>query len=189
MNGLRSYLDFRGYAADAGSHTILASPNGQATAAEPPEAVPGQGDGEGEVDRGLGPLDGPVAAGGLVGDGDPDAVAGQAGRPGGTPAQCSWLAGRRAGADRLPGAWILSGGAVNAAGQPVSATPAACKSPALFASPAWTPCLTSHGIRIAVTYQPTSRYWPLQWTETAIYLAIAFVLAGFCFWRLSRRLT
>ena len=88
-----------------------------------------------------------------------------------------------------PGAWILSSGAVNAAGQPVSATPAACKSPALFASPAWTPCLTSHGIRIAVTYQPTSRYWPLQWTETAIYLAIAFVLAGFCFWRLSRRLT
>ena len=50
-------------------------------AAEPPEAEPGQGQGEGQEDRGLGPLEGPVAAGGLVGDGLPDAVAGQAGRP------------------------------------------------------------------------------------------------------------
>ena len=47
-------------------------------AADPPEAVPGQGQGQGEVDPGLGPLEGPVAAGGLVGDGDPDAVAVQA---------------------------------------------------------------------------------------------------------------
>src|SRR5262249_52255675 len=31
-----------------------------------PEAEPGEGHGEGEVDRGLGPLEGPVAAGGLV---------------------------------------------------------------------------------------------------------------------------
>jgi hypothetical protein len=87
-----------------------------------------------------------------------------------------------------PGAWILSSGAVNAAGQPVS-TSAACKSYALNASPAWSQCLTSHGIRIAVTYQPTSRYWPLQWTETAIYLALAMALAGYCFWRLNRRLS
>src|SRR6266700_581867 len=47
-------------------------------AAHPPEAIPGQGQGESDVNRGLGPLEGPVAAGGLVGDGDPDAVAGQA---------------------------------------------------------------------------------------------------------------
>jgi ABC-type transport system involved in multi-copper enzyme maturation permease subunit len=88
-----------------------------------------------------------------------------------------------------PGAWILSSGAVNAAGQPVSASPAACKSPALTGSPAWTPCLTSHGIRIAVSYQPASRYWPIQGTETAIYLALALALAGFCFWRLDRRVS
>src|SRR6185312_17519775 len=47
-------------------------------AADPPEAEPGQGQGEGEVDRGLSPLQGPVAAGGLIGDGHPDAMAGQA---------------------------------------------------------------------------------------------------------------
>jgi hypothetical protein len=86
-----------------------------------------------------------------------------------------------------PGAWILSGGAVNAAGQPVSTSPAACKPEALSGSPAWTPCLTSHGIRIAVTYQPTSRYWAIQGIETAIYLALAVALAGYCFWRLGRR--
>src|SRR4029077_738019 len=49
---------------------------------EPPEAVPCQGQGQGEVDRGLGQLEAPVAAGGLVGDGLPDAVAGQAGNEG-----------------------------------------------------------------------------------------------------------
>ena len=48
-------------------------------------------------------------------------------------------------------------------------------------------CLASHGIRIAVTYQPASRYWLFQWTETGIYLALALALAGCCFRRLSRR--
>ena len=86
-----------------------------------------------------------------------------------------------------PGAWILSTGAVNAAGQPVSTNPAACRSLALSGSPAWTQCLTSHGIRIAVTYQPTSRYWALEWTETAIFVALAVALAGFCFWWIGRR--
>ena len=50
-------------------------------------------------------------------------------------------------------------------------------------------CLASHGIREAVSYQPASRYWAFQWTETAIYLALALALAGSCFWRLTRRLT
>jgi hypothetical protein len=48
-------------------------------------------------------------------------------------------------------------------------------------------CLASHGIREAVSYQPASRYWRFQATETAIYLALALALAGYCFRRLSRR--
>ena len=40
---------------------------------------------------------------------------------------------------------------------------------------------------IAVSYQPTSRYWAFQWIETGIYLALALALAGYCFWRLNRR--
>ena len=48
-------------------------------------------------------------------------------------------------------------------------------------------CLTSQGIREAITYQPASRYWPFQWTETAIYLALALALAGYCFRQLNHR--
>ncbi len=50
-------------------------------------------------------------------------------------------------------------------------------------------CLDRKGIREAVTYLPGSRYWPLQWIETGIFLALAPVLAGSCSWRLGRRRT
>ena len=102
-----------------------------------------------------------------------------------------------------PGAWLLSSGPVNAAGQATSATPAACASvgstgvrsvspntgvfgpgqgPAAFAA-----CLAGHGIREAITYQPASRYWRFQATETGIYLVLALAMAGYCFRRLRRR--
>ena len=86
-----------------------------------------------------------------------------------------------------PGAWIVSSGTVNAAGNPVSAFPACTQT---FGSPSSTlACLASHGIRDAVAYQPASRYWAFEWTETAIYLALALALSGFCFWQLARRRT
>ena len=88
-----------------------------------------------------------------------------------------------------PGAWIRSSGAADAAGHLVSTVvPSAC-SPAASRSgpgPALANCLASRGLRIAVTYQPASRYWPLQWTETGIYLVLSLALAGYCFRRLSR---
>jgi hypothetical protein len=94
-----------------------------------------------------------------------------------------------------PGAWIISSGAVNAAGQPVAAVPAACVTRRPPNGTAVGPppggslghCLDSQGIREAVTYQPASRYWAFQWIETGTFLAIAFALAGSCFWRLGRR--
>jgi hypothetical protein len=49
--------------------------------------------------------------------------------------------------------------------------------------------MASHGIRIAATYQPAGRYWAFQGTETAIYLALALALAGYCFRRLNRSLS
>jgi ABC-2 family transporter protein len=88
-----------------------------------------------------------------------------------------------------PGAWLLSSGAVNAAGHATSTTPATCTAQSMRNTPAFLDCLGSHGIREAVTYQPASRYWPFQWTETAIYLALALGLAGYCFRRLNRRLS
>jgi hypothetical protein len=38
----------------------------------------------------------------------------------------------------------------------------------------------------AVTYQPASRYWPLQWYELVLFLAAAVLLAGACAWRIRR---
>jgi hypothetical protein len=100
-----------------------------------------------------------------------------------------------------PGAWLLSSEPVNAAGQPTSTIPAACASVgntgagvgvqggsgAPGPSPAFFDCLASHGIREAIAYQPASRYWRFQLTETAIYLALALALTGYCFRRLSHR--
>jgi hypothetical protein len=101
-------------------------------------------------------------------------------------------------ADVVPGqpdAWILSSRALNPAGQTVSTLPAACNN----ANPpgqkggttATTPaqCMQRRGYREAISYVPTSRYWPLQWIETGIFLALALALAWFCFWRLGRRRT
>jgi hypothetical protein len=82
--------------------------------------------------------------------------------------------------------WILSSHAANAAGHVVSRVPAGCSTqtggPAAFLA-----CLARKGVRVAVTYQPGSRYWMFQWYETAIFLVIAAVLAAFCYWRVSRR--
>ncbi len=103
-----------------------------------------------------------------------------------------------------PGAWLLSSRPVNAAGQPVSTTPAACTSvgntgqsagtqanafPPGQGPAAFVDCLGHHGIREAITYQPASRYWRFQATETAIYLALALALTGYCFQRINRRLS
>jgi hypothetical protein len=100
-------------------------------------------------------------------------------------------------ADVVPGqrnAWIISSQALNAAGHPVSAIPAACANPPgapgeKGGTSAITPaqCMQKRGYREAISYVPTSRYWTLQWTETAIFLALALALAWFSFWRLGRR--
>jgi hypothetical protein len=87
-----------------------------------------------------------------------------------------------------PGAWVLSSGTVNAAGQATITTPTACTAPSMQnAGPAFFDCLASHGIREAISYQPASRYWAFQLTETGIYLALALALAGYCFRRLNHR--
>jgi hypothetical protein len=85
------------------------------------------------------------------------------------------------------GAWVLSNQTVTTAGklftgpadaQHCGAGPQACIQ--------W---LSSLGLREDLTYQPASHFWPLQWTETGIFLALALLLVGFCFWWTRRRLT
>jgi hypothetical protein len=90
---------------------------------------------------------------------------------------------------RQPGAWMISSGAINAAGQPVSTLPAPCLGNPYSKPPDPGQCMESRGYREAITYEPASRYWPLQWIETGIFLGLALALAGFCFWWLGRRRT
>jgi hypothetical protein len=49
-------------------------------------------------------------------------------------------------------------------------------------------CVDSFHLREVVTYQPVSRYWPLQWSEAAIFVALAVALAASCVWWVRRRL-
>ncbi len=44
--------------------------------------------------------------------------------------------------------------------------------------------LGAHGYHQRVTFQPGSRFWPLQWLELALYLAMTALLTWFCFRRL-----
>jgi len=49
-------------------------------------------------------------------------------------------------------------------------------------------CIDSFHLRNVVSYQPASRYWPLQWAEAAIFVALAVALAVGCVWWVRRRL-
>ncbi len=49
--------------------------------------------------------------------------------------------------------------------------------------------LGGEGYHQVATYQPAGHFWPLQFAETGIFLALALVLAGCCFWATTRRLS
>jgi hypothetical protein len=50
-------------------------------------------------------------------------------------------------------------------------------------------CVASFHLRDAVTYQPISRYWVLQWYELSLFIVLALALAGFSWWWVRRRLS
>ncbi|WP_157435884.1 hypothetical protein [Actinospica robiniae] len=47
-------------------------------------------------------------------------------------------------------------------------------------------CLASYKLHVDYTYQPPGDFWALQWCETGIYLALAALVSGACFWRPAR---
>ncbi|MBS2531656.1 hypothetical protein KGQ20_02605 [Catenulispora sp. NF23] len=83
------------------------------------------------------------------------------------------------------GAWIHSQtNPENSAGQEISGTEvASCFNGSITAIG---DCLATHDLHISFAYQPASDYWPLQWYETGIYLALAAGLGGTCFWRIRQ---
>jgi len=72
-------------------------------------------------------------------------------------------------------------------GFPVSAVPAACRvhlasQPARVLS-----CLAKHGYTQYVTYQPADRYWPFQFIEAGIFVALAAGLIALAFAVINQR--
>ena len=96
------------------------------------------------------------------------------------------------------GDWVLSNKTVDASGHEITALPSwfgDCLPPPTSAGPGKAPdirgCLVrlgDLGYRQLVVYQPASRFWPLQWAETALFLALSGLLTWFCFWWTRRRL-
>jgi hypothetical protein len=86
------------------------------------------------------------------------------------------------------GAWILSATNLeNSSGHEVSAAQVgSCLSDPSFTLTDIGGCLGPYKLHIDYTYQPARNYWPLQWLETGIYLALATLLGGSCFWRIRR---
>jgi hypothetical protein len=100
----------------------------------------------------------------------------------------------------MPRAWIMSPEAdctTTASCQVI--TPSGRSAAALPATKACGPSAPASGprscqahidglhLRQVITYQPASRYWPLQWSETGIYLGLTLILTGVCAWRIRRR--
>jgi ABC-type transport system involved in multi-copper enzyme maturation permease subunit len=98
-----------------------------------------------------------------------------------------------------PGAWVISSSQLTTPDGrlPASEPAGPCAGPASQPGPGPTPpspaaaqaCndyIVSLHFRQTVIYEPASRYWAVQWVETAIYLGFAFALAGFSFWWINR---
>jgi hypothetical protein len=87
-----------------------------------------------------------------------------------------------------PGAWVITQHTVNAAGQPAHAPASVIH---CLLKPGGQnnlrPCLArlaALGYRQRISYQPASRFWPLQWAETVCYLTTTLLLAGLALWRI-----
>jgi hypothetical protein len=84
----------------------------------------------------------------------------------------------------------LPGGDVEVVGNgfPVSAVPAECMT---HSGPHPTQnvlsCLANHGYAQYVTYQPATRYWPFQFIEAGIFVALAAALVAVTFAIINRR--
>jgi hypothetical protein len=95
-----------------------------------------------------------------------------------------------------PGAWVLSNVIITRSGAALAAAPTACtfkaagpggNLPTLTQLSGCRNALAALHLRQFVTYQPASRFWPLQWIETGIYLVLAAGLGWVCVWQVRRR--
>ncbi|MGW4384788.1 ABC transporter permease subunit [Kitasatospora sp. NPDC004531] len=90
----------------------------------------------------------------------------------------------------LPDGWVLTGNEPqpvrDRTGRALTLGTQPC--PATNGNPPDRTCLSQADLSVDVDYQPADRYWPFQWIETAIYLALTAALAALTTWGLHRRL-
>jgi hypothetical protein len=85
----------------------------------------------------------------------------------------------------VPGALVVSNRTITPSGRVFTGpATAACKGSSASACAQW---LASKHLRQQVSYQPASRFWPLQLIETALYLALAAALGALCLRQVRRR--
>ncbi|UJW30140.1 transporter [Saccharothrix sp. AJ9571] len=95
---------------------------------------------------------------------------------------------------RPSGAWVLADETVDRDGTAISPLPEAVRGCSPEPQPGVIPdfershaCfaqLADLGYHQRLVYQPGERFWPLQWLETALFLAMSVLLTWFCFRRL-----
>ena len=93
------------------------------------------------------------------------------------------------------GSWVLGTTLMTPGGRPLAtpggkidpgSLPPACRQ-VFYSDSKLARCMSAHGFRAVVSYQPASRYWPFQWTEAAIYLSAAALAAVLACWWVTRR--
>jgi len=89
----------------------------------------------------------------------------------------------------LPNAWVLEAAqVVDAQGNsPSEAILDQCIAPDQFRNTLT--CFAQRDLHVKATYQPASRFWPFQFAETGLYLALTVLLTVFCFSWVRRRAT
>ncbi|MFK8845113.1 ABC transporter permease [Streptomyces sp. Ac-502] len=88
-----------------------------------------------------------------------------------------------------PGDWVVSGASpvLDRSGRDTGRSLECGQSAAPAGDGGAEGCTVPTDLHTRIAYQPADRYWAFQWSETAVYLALAVLAGGFCSWWLRRR--
>jgi hypothetical protein len=85
------------------------------------------------------------------------------------------------------GDWILSSEVINRSGQIMGSPGVSSPCDALASRAQSEACAIEQGYRFLDTYQPLSRFWPLQLIESGIFLGLSVAVLGLAVWWILRR--
>ena len=86
-----------------------------------------------------------------------------------------------------PGAWIVSNQTITPSGRVFDGPPGGACASSSASQEECNNWVNSQHLRQLITYQPESRFWPLQGAETGIYLVLTAGLGALCTWQIRRR--